>query len=149
MAGSMKFDLVSPERLLASGTATSVRIPGSEGQMTAMPDHAPTITTLRPGILTVEMEGGTQEFAVTGGFAEISGEGVSVLAERAYPKGADNRAEIEAQLAEEGEAVLYVSGEESVHQIKMRADRIGIEADDLDHATTFRDGLYGVSLCLV
>ena len=100
MAGTMKFDLVSPERLLASGEATSVRIPGAEGQMTAMPDHAPTITTLRPGILTVEMTGGTQEFAVTGGFAEITAEGVSVLAERAFPRGAENRDEIEAQLAE-------------------------------------------------
>ena len=119
MAGTMKFDLVSPERLLASGEATSVRIPGAEGQMTAMPDHAPTITTLRPGILTVEMTGGTQEFAVTGGFAEITAEGVSVLAERAFPKGADNRAEIEAQLAEARAKAETVDGDnrDLVHKL--------------------------------
>jgi F-type H+-transporting ATPase subunit epsilon len=100
MADSMQFDLVSPERLLVSGQAKSVQIPGAEGQMTAMPDHAPTITTLRPGVLRVEMTDGTKDFAVTGGFAEITSSGVSVLAEQAYPVGAANRAEVEAHLAE-------------------------------------------------
>lgn len=52
-----------------------------------MPDHAPTITTLRPGVLRVEGPGGATEYVVTGGFAEISANGVSVLAERAVPKG--------------------------------------------------------------
>ena len=87
MADTMQFDLVSPERRLVSGQATSVQIPGADGDMTAMPDHAPVVTTLRPGILTVEMDGGEQEFAVTGGFAQISSEGTSVLAEEALPKG--------------------------------------------------------------
>jgi F-type H+-transporting ATPase subunit epsilon len=82
----MQFDLVSPERRLASLEAVSVVIPGSEGDMTVMADHAPTISTLRPGILKVE---GAQsaEFVVTGGFAEISAGGVSVLAEMAVAKG--------------------------------------------------------------
>ncbi len=100
MADTMQFDLVSPERRLASGEASSVQIPGAEGQLTAMPGHAPLITTLRPGILRVEMADGVKEFAVTGGFAEITAEGTSVLAERAYLRGADNRAEIEAHLEE-------------------------------------------------
>ncbi|MEL6586667.1 MAG: F0F1 ATP synthase subunit epsilon [Pseudomonadota bacterium] len=80
----MQFELVSPERRLASLEAKAVRIPGADGDMTAMADHAPTITSLRPGILTVEKDGGAEQFAVTGGFAEI-GAGVSVLAERALP----------------------------------------------------------------
>jgi F-type H+-transporting ATPase subunit epsilon len=100
MADTMQFDLVSPERRLASGPAKSVQIPGAEGQMTAMPDHAPTITTLRPGLLRVEMADGVKEFAVTGGFAEIGTEGVSVLAELAFPKGAGDRTVVEALLEE-------------------------------------------------
>lgn len=100
MAETMKFDLVSPEQRLLSGEASAVRIPGAEGDLTAMPNHAPTITTLRPGILTVEMAGGDKEFAVTGGFAEITGEGTTVLAEAAYARGADSRAAIEAHLDE-------------------------------------------------
>lgn len=86
MAETMQFDLVSPERQLASVEATSVMIPGADGDMTVMAAHAPVITTLRPGVLVVESEGGTQEYVVTGGFAEI-GESVSVLAEKAMPKG--------------------------------------------------------------
>lgn len=85
MAETMQFDLVSPERLLLSTQVTAVRIPATDGDMTAMPNHAPAITTLRPGILTVETESGTQEFVVTGGFAEI-GETLSVLAERALAR---------------------------------------------------------------
>ena len=87
MADTMQFDLVSPERRLVSGQATAVQVPGADGDMTAMPDHAPTVTTLRPGVLSVEMDGATQDFVVTGGFAQISAEGTSVLAEEALPKG--------------------------------------------------------------
>ncbi|AKS45196.1 ATP synthase F1 subcomplex epsilon subunit [Octadecabacter temperatus] len=81
-----KFDLVSPERRLAEMDATEVQIPGADGDMTAMADHAPTITTLRPGILSVTHAGGVEEYIVSGGFAEITGTGVSVLAEKAFPK---------------------------------------------------------------
>ena len=87
MADTMQFDLVSPERRLASMQVTVVQIPGADGDMAAMPDHAPTITTLRPGVLRVDGPEGTAEYVVTGGFAEISANGVSVLAERAVPKG--------------------------------------------------------------
>jgi F-type H+-transporting ATPase subunit epsilon len=85
MAETMQFDLVSPERRLASMQASEVRIPGADGDLTAMASHSPTITTLRPGILTVVGPEGETQFAVTGGFAEI-GEGVTVLAERAMPR---------------------------------------------------------------
>ena len=82
MAQTMQFDLVSPERRLASGQVTSVQLPGVEGDLTAMPGHMPLITTLRPGVLRVSSEDGDQDYVVTGGFAEI-GEGLSVLAEKA------------------------------------------------------------------
>ncbi|MDJ0637437.1 MAG: F0F1 ATP synthase subunit epsilon [Paracoccaceae bacterium] len=86
MADTMQFDLVSPERKLASGQATSVMIPGADGDMTAMPDHAPVVATLRPGILVVEMDGATHEYAITGGFAQITAEGTTILADEALPK---------------------------------------------------------------
>jgi len=86
MADTVQFDLVSPERLLASVAATEVQIPGAEGDMTAMPDHAPLITTLRPGIVKVSGADGSSEYVVTGGFAEINQTSISVLAERAIPR---------------------------------------------------------------
>jgi len=86
MPGNVQFDLVAPERRLASVQASAVQIPGADGDMTAMAGHAPTITTLRPGILRVIHGGGTDEYVVSGGFAEISGTAVTVLAEQAMPR---------------------------------------------------------------
>jgi len=96
MADTMQFDLVSPERMLLSTQASEVQIPGAEGEMTAMPGHSPVITTLRPGILKVLSNGQATEFAVTGGFAEVSPEGVTVMAERALP-----RAEMTAEVMQD------------------------------------------------
>jgi len=87
MAETFQFDLVSPERRLASLEAVSVMIPASEGDMTVMAEHEPVITTLRPGLLKTEADGESKEFVVTGGFAEITGDGVTVLAELAMPRG--------------------------------------------------------------
>jgi len=86
MADIMNFDLVSPERSLASFAATEVQIPGSEGDMTVMINHAPILTTLRPGVLSVSSADGTSEYVITGGFAEVTAEGVTVIAERAMVK---------------------------------------------------------------
>lgn len=87
MADTMQFDLVSPERSLFSAEVKSVQIPGADGDLTAMPNHAPLITTLRPGVLTVETQSGTEHFVVTGGFAQINEKGLTILAERALHKG--------------------------------------------------------------
>ncbi len=105
MADTVQFDLVSPERLLASVKVTAVQIPGADGDMTAMPDHAPTITTLRPGLLVTEGPDGKAEYVVTGGFAEISAQGISVLAERAIPKADVTKADHDAMVKEAEEAL--------------------------------------------
>lgn len=100
MADTFHFELVSPERRLASVQATRVQIPGANGDFTAMPNHAPFLTTLRPGFVTVTEAGQVSEYLVTGGFAEVSPETTSVLAERALPRaevGPDMLAELEAE----------------------------------------------------
>lgn len=89
MADAMQFSLVSPERSLAAFEVTEVQIPGADGDMTAMPDHAPVLTTLRPGVLRAISGGQAHEYVVTGGFAQIGTEGVTVLAERALARDAD------------------------------------------------------------
>lgn len=83
---TIQFDLVSPERKLASVAASEIQIPGAEGDFTAMADHAPILTTMRPGVLTVKAGNDVTEYVVTGGFVEVSGETASVLAEEAMPK---------------------------------------------------------------
>ena len=100
MADTMQFDLVSPERRLASLQATSVEIPAVEGRMTAMPNHMPLITTLRPGLVKVDGPEGTLEYLVTGGFAEINAETMSVLAEQATPVDEVTRPHIDELVAD-------------------------------------------------
>ena len=101
-----QFDLVSPERSLASFKAASVQIPGADGDMTVMEGHAPTITTLRPGILRVEGDGGSHEYVVTGGFAEIGAAGISVLAEQAVPTGDMTQDQMDAMFDAAQEAYM-------------------------------------------
>jgi F-type H+-transporting ATPase subunit epsilon len=104
MAQTVQFDLVSPERRLASFTATEVQIPGAMGDMTAMAGHAPTITSLRPGVVRVIGVEGTKAYVVTGGFAEIGAAGVSVLAEQAVPLDELTPAKLDAMVADAAQA---------------------------------------------
>ncbi len=127
MADTMQFDLVSPERSLASLQATAVQIPGAEGDMTAMPMHAPTITTLRPGVLRVESPAGTSEYLVTGGFAEINGEALSVLAERALPMDEVTRAHLDELIEEARE--MYKTAQEDDQPHGLVADAAKLLAD--------------------
>jgi F-type H+-transporting ATPase subunit epsilon len=75
------FELVSPEKLLFSGEVEQVDVPGAEGDFGVLAEHAPMVTTLRPGILTVHGAGGQQKIVVLGGFAEVSADGLTVLAD--------------------------------------------------------------------
>jgi F-type H+-transporting ATPase subunit epsilon len=79
------FDLVSPEKLLFSGEVDQVDVPGSEGDFGVLAGHAPLVTTLRPGILTMFSEGAALRIVVDGGFAEVGPSGLTVLADMAVP----------------------------------------------------------------
>ena len=117
MAGTFQFDLVSPERRLASVVATEVNIPGADGDMTAMEGHAPTITTLRPGVLRAHGADGVKAYVVTGGFAEITATGVSVLAERAVPVDEITPAIMDALVADACEAAAVSSDKDTADKI--------------------------------
>jgi F-type H+-transporting ATPase subunit epsilon len=84
MADKVQFELVSPERLLVSREVEMVVVPGSEGDFGVLPDHAPLISTVRPGVIEV-YEGGaiSDRIFVAGGFAEVTGERCTVLADEA------------------------------------------------------------------
>jgi F-type H+-transporting ATPase subunit epsilon len=79
------FDLVSPERLLFSGEVDQVDVPGSEGDFGVLSGHAPLVSMLRPGILTIIAADATQRILVVGGFAEVGPSGLTVLADMAMP----------------------------------------------------------------
>ncbi|MEM1286424.1 MAG: F0F1 ATP synthase subunit epsilon [Pseudomonadota bacterium] len=84
MADAFPFELVSPEKQLVSGEATQVVVPGAEGQFTVLANHAPFLSTLKPGILEVTMaDGGTDRIFVRGGFADANPGSLTLLAEEA------------------------------------------------------------------
>lgn len=94
------FELVSPEKLLFSGDVQQVDVPGAEGDFGVLADHAPMVTTLRPGILTVHIAGGTQSIVVLGGFAEVSSAGLTVLADLAEAAESIDRSIIAMRISE-------------------------------------------------
>ena len=128
MADSFDFELVSPERRLAAMSARAVQIPGAEGDLTAMPQHAPMITTLRPGLLRVEGAEGEKRFVVTGGFAEIGPEGASVLAERAMPVEDADAAAFDALIEEARKAAEEAPAEARDAANKLVADLQGLRS---------------------
>jgi F-type H+-transporting ATPase subunit epsilon len=86
MSAMLHLDLVSPERVLISGDVDQVDLPGAEGDMGILAAHAPLVTTLRPGIVTVYRDGKRELIVVTGGFAEVGPGGLTVLADKAMPR---------------------------------------------------------------
>jgi F-type H+-transporting ATPase subunit epsilon len=101
------FDLVSPEKLAFSGEVDQVDVPGVEGDFGVLAGHTPVVAAIRPGILTVTSGGTHQKIIVLGGLAEVSENGLTVLADVATSmqeldreKFADKIAEMEEKLAE-------------------------------------------------
>ena len=83
---TLHFELVSPERVLFSGEVEAVMLPGTEGDMTVLPGHAPVMTALKTGfVVATNHRNDGERVLVRGGFADISGTSVTVLAERALP----------------------------------------------------------------
>ena len=106
MVDKIAFDLVSPERLLLSDAADMVTVPGTEGYMGVMAGHAPIISTLRPGTITVQgaTEGDIRYF-VRGGFTEITTQKITVLAEEAIPLAEVNAATLDQRIKDAEEDV--------------------------------------------
>ncbi len=99
MAEGLKIEIVSPERLVLSEVVQSVTVPGTEGYFTVMNDHAPFMTTLRSGFITVTKDNGTANiYFVKGGFADVSPEGLTILAEQSVPFTEFDHADLQTQI---------------------------------------------------
>ena len=83
MGEKLHFDLVAPEKRLFQGEVDMVVAPGSEGDFTVLPDHAPFMSAIRSGAIEVHNEGHVEKTFIHGGFAEVTPEGLTILAEEA------------------------------------------------------------------
>ena len=129
MADKIHFDLVSPERLLLSEDVDMVTLPGSEGYFGVLAGHAPVISSLRPGV--IEVTGGETpglRLFIRGGFAEVDGKTVVVLAEDAIPMADFNLAQLDQRIAD---------AEEDLVAAKTDAERARVD-EQLDHLKQLR-----------
>ena len=101
MAEKVNFELVSPQRLLLSAEVDMVVVPGAEGDFGVIAEHAPVISTVRPGTITVYQENSVSDrIFVAGGFAEVTAERCTVLAEEAEPLSEIDRSAVEGEIRE-------------------------------------------------
>ncbi len=121
MADKVEFELVSPERLLFSEPVDMVVVPGAEGDFGVLPRHAPLISTLRPGVIRI-FEGRTvkDRIFVAGGFAEVTAERCTVLAEEAMPVADLDTALIDKQLKDLGEDLADAKSDDERATLRQR-----------------------------
>jgi F-type H+-transporting ATPase subunit epsilon len=125
MADTLTFDLVSPERLLISEEVTMVVVPGSEGDFGVMVGHTPVITTLRPGVVEVHASSGDQQrIYVRGGFAETTGDNLTILAEEAINLADLDRAKLEQRLANAREDIGLARDDEERRAAEMNVAQL-------------------------
>jgi len=119
---TFQFDLVSPEKLLFSGEVEQVDVPGAEGDFGVLAGHSPLVATLRPGILTVRSAAGERKIVVLGGFAEVSPEGLTVLADVAENVADIDRAAITARISELEQRIAKADAGSEVDKLIARLD---------------------------
>ncbi|MAA77375.1 MAG: F0F1 ATP synthase subunit epsilon [Rhodobiaceae bacterium] len=91
MSARLTFDMVSPEEHLFSAEVDVVTVPGSEGDFGVLANHSPMMSVLRPGIVLVEDGGTTTRYFVQGGFADVTPDGLTILAELALDVDGDDK----------------------------------------------------------
>ena len=119
---TLHFELVSPEKLLFSGEVEQVDVPRAEGDFGVLAGHAPMVTTLRPGILTVFSGGNEQKIVVLGGFAEVSAAGLTVLADMAESTEDIDRAMITTKIGELEAAIQNTEPGNALDKLITRLD---------------------------
>lgn len=132
MAEAFKFELVSPERLLVSEQVEHVVIPGAEGEMTVMANHAPVMTTVKPGVVRVKAISGKEDsYVVFGGFADILPDACTLLAEFAVHVADIDRADLSRRIQEAREDMADAKNDEDrtraeqlLHQLAALEDAV-------------------------
>ena len=121
MADTVEFELVSPERLLLSIPVEMVVVPGSEGDFGVLPGHAPMISTVRPGVISIWQDGAVdRRVFVAGGVAEVQPERCTVLAEDAVPLEEADEAEADRRIVEAQEALERAGDEGTAAEARKR-----------------------------
>ena len=122
MSNTIKYELVCPESKVESGEADSVLVPGYEGDFTVLVNHAAYLSTLRPGMLKIFSSGNEMEYFVDSGFAEVSDQGLVVLAEKAIKKSDLDKGTINIMISELEEKMEKNEGNDKDKILKQLSD---------------------------
>jgi F-type H+-transporting ATPase subunit epsilon len=135
MAETFRFELISPEKVLISQDVAEVIVPGSEGDFTVLPRHAPLIATLRPGVLRIPgMDGRLAAIYVRGGLADVGSDRLSVLAEQAIPLSEVDRALIAQEIRNAEEDLADAQDEDKKRLAEDTLERLLSLSDALNLA---------------
>ncbi|HEX4041967.1 MAG TPA: F0F1 ATP synthase subunit epsilon [Xanthobacteraceae bacterium] len=121
---ALHFEFVSPESVLFSGDVDQVDLPGSEGDMGILPGHAPLVTTLRPGIVTIFRSGQREPVVVIGGFAEVSPAELTVLADQAVARADFDMALLATKIKEAEEDVADCTDDAERDRLTRHLDQL-------------------------
>ncbi len=125
------FELVSPDKQLFNGPAEAVLVPGAEGDFQVLRDHAAAMTALRPGVVSVDAEGGkTLRYFVRGGFVDVNPGGCILLAETALPAEDVNAAHLDQEIKNAEEDLADAS-----------ADNKRVAQEKLDRLRELKDAM--------
>lgn len=130
MADKLTFSLVSPERELFSGDVDQVDIPGTEGDLGVLPQHSPLMAAIRTGAITVYADGKETQYFVQGGFADVTPDGLTVLAEKAMPMGDVSADALKAELETATAALEGLDGEAAL-AVRQNIDGLSATLDAL------------------
>ena len=120
----LHFEFVSPERVLFSGDVDQVDLPGAEGDMGILAGHAPLVTTLRPGIVTIFRGNVREPVVVIGGFAEVSPAGLTILADQAMPRDDFDSAMLASEIKDVEEDVADATEEGERDKLTLRLEQL-------------------------
>jgi len=121
---ALHFAFVSPDSVLFSGDVDQVDLPGAEGDMGILAGHAPLVTALRPGIVTVYREGRQEPIVVVGGFAEVGPSGLTVLADRAVPRESFDLTVLSAEIKDTEEDVADATDQAQRDNLTRRLEQL-------------------------
>ena len=130
---ALHWEFVSPESVLFSGEVDQVDLPGAEGDRGILADHAPLVTVLRPGIVTIYRGGAREPVVVTGGFAEVGPAGLTVLADRAVARADFDMDALASEIKDAAEDVADTTDEAqrdrlTLHLAQLKALQAALES---------------------
>lgn len=123
MADKLHFDLVSPEKRVFEGDVDQVVVPGVEGEFGVLAGHAPFMSTVRSGAITIHAGGEVTRTFIRGGFAEVTSEGLTILAEEAIDLADVDAAEVNKQLTDAREDLGQARDEDETREAQGRVEK--------------------------